>query len=330
MFLILSYAIICLIIFFLITKISYKLNLVDIPNKRKSHLKPTAFTGGLALCIIYVVSAYLFSFPKKEFDLILYIAFLVGIVGFLDDRYDLNAIQKLNLQIIPVIYMIFFENFFLKQLGDYNYFIIQLGNFSTPFTIICVLLLMNAFNYFDGLDGTLSFASISTFCILIFLTLNSISILYLKILIIPIIIFLFFNFSIIKLPKLFLGDSGSLLLGFITSFTLIYFANIKLTHPILLAFSISIFVYEFISINLIRIMSKNKIFKPGKDHLHHILFKKYKSIFFANFLIFFFNITFFLLGYLSFTLLNSLAALVVFIITFVSYFLLRFKYRKSG
>ena len=62
---------------------------------------------------------------------------------------------------------------------------------------------------------------------------------------IPTLIFLFFNFSLLNFPKLFLGDSGSLLFGFLISFILIYAAKYNLTHPILLAWSVAIFVYEF-------------------------------------------------------------------------------------
>ena len=77
--------------------------------------------------------------------------------------------------------------------------------------------------------------------------------------------FLLFNFSIFKLPKLFLGDSGSLLLGFIVAFTLIYLKNNSEIHPILLAWSISIFVFEFLSIHIIRFRINKKIFQPGQD-----------------------------------------------------------------
>jgi UDP-GlcNAc:undecaprenyl-phosphate GlcNAc-1-phosphate transferase len=61
---------------------------------------------------------------------------------------------------------------------------------------------------------------------------------------------------VFKLPKLFLGDSGSLSLGFIVSFILIYFANQEIAHPIILAWSVSIFVFEFLSLNIQRIKKK--------------------------------------------------------------------------
>lgn len=321
----LIYSSISFLILISISKISYKLNLVDIPNKRKTHIKPTAYTGGLALCIIYIFSIYLFNFSSQKLDLILSIAFLIGIIGFIDDKYRLNVGEKLSLQVIPIIYLILLENFNLNSLGDYNYFRIELNSFSVPFSLLSVLFLINSFNYFDGLNGSLSFTLISVLCILFFLVPKDNSQLFLTVILMPILFFLCFNFSIFKLPRLFLGDSGSLLLGFIISFTLIYLANQNIVHPILLAFSVSVFVYEFISINLVRLINKKKIFSAGKDHLHHILLKKNKSLFLTNFTIFLGNIVFFLFGYFSFKFINPLTSLILFITFFIIFFILRKK-----
>jgi len=319
------YLILSLLIFIFLTKISYKLDLVDIPNKRKKHLKPTAFTGGLALSISYILAIYLFNFSNSKLDIILSMGFLIAIVGLIDDKYNLNVGGKLSLQTIPIIYLIILENFNLNQIGDYNYFKVELGSFSIPFSVICVIFLINAFNYFDGLDGTLSFTSISTLCILIFLSLNNNNILFLIVTIIPIVIFLCFNFSIFKIPKLFLGDSGSLLLGFIISFTIMHFANQNFIHPILLSFSISIFVYEFISVNIIRLQNKKAIFSAGQDHLHYILFKKNNSLLQTNFIISALNVIFFVVGYLSYKIINPLASLILFAVCFIIYFFIRKK-----
>ena len=322
---IIVYSLVSFLILFSVSAISYKLNLLDIPNKRKMHLKPTAYTGGLALCFIYIFAIFLFNFPSQKLNLILSIAFLIGVVGFIDDKYSLNVGGKLSLQIIPIIYLILLENFNLNQIGDYDYFNLELNSFSVPFTLLSVMFLINSFNYFDGLDGTLSFVTISVLGILFFLIPDEKTQLYLITILLPILIFLCFNFSIFKLPKLFFGDSGSLLLGFIISFTVIYLANQKIVHPILLAFSISIFVYEFLSINLIRIINKKKIFSAGVDHLHHILLKKNKSLFLTNFLISIMNIIFFIFGYLSFKFINPLTSLILFLVLFIIFFILRKK-----
>ena len=323
---ILIYSLISFLVLISISKISYNLDLVEAPNKRKIHLKPTAYTGGLGLCLMYIIAIFFFDFSSEKLNLILSIAFLIGIVGFVDDKYNLNVGGKLSLQILPIIYLIILENLSLNHIGNYNYFKLELNSFSIPFTIISILFLINSFNYFDGLDGVLGFSTISTLGILLFLTPNENIKLFLIIILIPILFFLCFNFSIFKLPKLFLGDSGSLLLGFILAFTLIYLSIQKEVHPILLAFTVSIFAYEFLSINLIRLKNKKKLFKAGQDHLHHQLFKYTKSIFQTNLFISLANIILFIVGYTSFLLIGPLASLILFIVFFIIFLILRNKY----
>ena len=326
------YILLSFIILFLCGKLSYRLNLVDLPNKRKIHSKATAFTGGIAISLILLFAIILFDDFNRTISLILSISFLVSIVGLIDDKYNLNTGGKLSLQIIPIFYLLIFENLTLNQIGDYAYFNLDLGAFALPFTLLSLLFLINAFNYFDGIDGLLGISSLSVIAILLFLAslnmshflVREINIqIFLYSISIPIGIFLLFNFSFFNLPKLFLGDSGSLLLGFLISFTLIYFANQNFIHPILLAWSVVIFVYEFLSINLIRIKNKQMVFKPGQDHIHHILLRKTNSIFFTNFLISSFNIILFTIGFLSYSLINELTSLVLYVVLFILFFFIR-------
>ena len=320
------YLISSFIILFVSGKVSYQVNLVDLPSKRKIHLKATAYTGGIIISLIYLFSLKIFNLNIKEINMIISVSFLISIVGLIDDKYHLNAGGKLSLQIISVLYLIAFENLYLIHIGDYNYFKLELGTFSIPFTLLCVLYLINSFNYFDGIDGTLSFTFTSVILILFFLIPDKNIRIYLIIFLIPVVIFLLFNFSFLKLPKLFLGDSGSLLLGFIISFLLIFTSNENIIHPILLAWSVVIFVYEFLSINIIRLTNKKGLFQPGRDHLHYILFKKSKSIFLTNFIIFFSNILLFSIGYSIYLFINALASLILFIFMFMIYFYIRNKF----
>jgi UDP-GlcNAc:undecaprenyl-phosphate GlcNAc-1-phosphate transferase len=192
-----------------------------------------------------------------------------------------------------------------------------------------VLFLINAFNYFDGMDGSLGFGTISVLIILYFLTYDQTFQLFLLIILLPLIIFLCFNFSLFNLPKLFLGDSGSLLFGFVISFILIHLAIKNVVHPMLLAWSVVIFVYEFLSINIIRLKNNQNLFKAGQDHLHHILFKNTDSIFLTNLFISITNIILFLIGYYSFLIMGSLSSLILFISFFIIFLFLRNKYSKK-
>ena len=270
-----------------------------------------------------------FNILDRKLNLIISIAFLTSIIGLIDDRYHLNVGGKLSLQIVPIFYLITFENFFLDQIGNYNYFQLELGVFKLPFTIISVLFLTNAFNYFDGLDGTLSFTTISVLGILYFLLIDHNFQYLFLIILIPISVFLFFNFSLFKLPKLFLGDSGSLFLGFIFSFILNHLNNLNIFHPILLAWSIVIFVYEFLAINFIRLVNNQDPFIAGQDHLHHLLFKDTKSIFLTYVIISSLNIFLFFLGYISFVLLSSLTSLILFKFFFILFLFFRKIYSKK-
>ena len=320
---IIGYVILSFLILYFCSKISYNFNLVDKPNKRKIHTKNTAYTGGIAISIILLFAILLFDNFNPTISLIITISFLISIVGTIDDKYNLNIGGKLSLQIIPIFYMIIFENLFLIQLGDYKFFSLDLGTFSIPFTLLAVLFLINAFNYFDGIDGLLSLTSTSVLVILFFLTSKNNShylvieqdiYFFLIVLAIPILIFLIFNFSFLKIPKLFLGDGGSLLLGFIISFLLIYFAKENFIHPMLLAWSVVIYVYEFLSINLIRMKNKQMVFKPGLDHLHYLMIKNKNSVFFTNLFIVSLNLLLFSIGYSSFIFINETASLILFII----------------
>jgi len=322
------YSLLSFLLLFLCAKISYKIKLIDIPGKRKDHPTATAYTGGIAISTALVSSILLLNISNDSFNLILSIAFLISIIGLIDDKFNLSVINKLSLQIIPILYLTISQNLILNELGDYNYFQLQLGIFGIPFTLICVLFLINSFNYFDGMDGILSFSSISVLSILYFLIPNHELQFFLLTIFIPISVFLCFNFSLFKLPKMFLGDSGSLPIGFIISFILIYIANHNLIHPILLAWSVVIFVYELLSINLIRLKNKKKLFLAGHDHLHHILFRNSNSIFITNFTISSLNIILFIIGYLSFSLVSPMASLILFISFFIIFFIFRNKYLK--
>jgi UDP-GlcNAc:undecaprenyl-phosphate GlcNAc-1-phosphate transferase len=324
------YLFISFLLMYIFSKLSYKLNLVDIPNKRKIHNNPTVYTGGVAISFIFCFSIIWIDFSINTLNQILSIAFLMSLIGFIDDKLRLNVGGKLSLQILPIFYLIFSQNLYLTSLGDYDYFSIGLGAFEIPFSLLAVLFLINSFNYFDGLDGTLCFTFISVLLILYFLIPDRNIQYYLVFLSIPIFIFTLFNFSLLNLPKMFLGDSGSLFLGFVISFLLIYLAKQNLVHPILLAWSIAIYVFEFLSINIIRLKFKKNIFQAGLDHLHHLLHKKLKTIFLTNLVIILIQLILFIIGYLSFFYINKITSLILFVIIFFIYLFLRSKFKVTN
>ena len=135
------YSLLSFFLLFSCARISYKFGLVDLPDERKIHSTATAYTGGIAISIAFVLSILLFQISINKLNLILSIAFLICIIGFIDDRFDLTVGSKLSLQIIPIFYLIILENLALNHLGDYYYFKLNLGSFVVPFTLLAVLFL---------------------------------------------------------------------------------------------------------------------------------------------------------------------------------------------
>ena len=176
---------------------------------------------------------------------------------------------------IPVLYFTYNISF-ISNLGNYEYFNSDLKKFSHFFTIGCFLLLINAVNYVDGIDGMLSSLSIVTFVYILILIPN-IYYPYILPFIIFLSIYLLFNFNI--LPKQFIGDAGSLGLGFaISSYSIIFTQYFKLIHPSIIIWCLGFFVYEFLSINIIRIKNKKNVFQRDLNFIFNYLSLKFNKL----------------------------------------------------
>jgi UDP-GlcNAc:undecaprenyl-phosphate GlcNAc-1-phosphate transferase len=319
---------ISLIINYLGIIIFRKFKLLDIPNKRKLHKIGIPFCGGICIGVCLLISIIVFEYEDNFLNLIVVYAFLMAVMGLIDDGFKINVGSKLIFQILPIFILIFYYNIKIEDIGDYNFIgKIELGSFSNLFTIFCVYLIINSTNYLDGADGTLALNIILSLISLIFI-LNNASLdltKFIFILFLFLSIFLLFNLEIFNLPKLFLGDSGSLMLGFVISFLIIYVYLRYNIHPSLLCWILAFYVYEFLAVNIIRLKKKISIFKAGKDHIHHILINKFKSISKTNLIILSFNFFLISFGNLIYRFSNELTSLISFILFFFVYLIIRIK-----
>ena len=315
------------LILILLDKAAKKFNFLDYPSKRKKHTKPTPYIGGLALSFGFLSLYYLLSINELFINLILMNAFLMSLIGLLDDKFDLNPFVKLFLQSIPVIILIS-QGLYLSDLGEYEIIgKIGLGYYAKFFTFLCCLLILNSFNYIDGIDGLLAtlfiniFISFSLICYFldeIYISQNLIFFIF------PVIVFFIFNISLFKLPKIFLGDSGSNFLGFLTGFMMILLYIKFSIEPTILIWPVALIIFDFLSTSIIRIIKKYKLFQSGNDHIHYQLMKKFKlDIKEINLTLNIINIFFTFLGVSIFYFFGALYSITGFIILFFLY--LRFK-----
>jgi len=263
------------------------LNCYDYPvAHRKIHNKKIANFGGF-LILVNIIIFYFFLYKNNEISNQDFF-FIIGSViffflGYFDDKLDINAYLKFFFQIIFILLLVFFNNDLLIK-NIYISFLnkkILLGEFSIFFTILCYLLFINAFNMLDGINLS---AAIYSILLLFFLYLQKNNIIFI-VLITSLIFFLIKNYQ----NKLFLGNNGSTLLGFILSYFLIDLNRTKIISVEEIFLVMIIPGLDMLRLYIQRIYNKKNPFKADLDHLHHILLKKFnynKAIIYLSLILF--------------------------------------------
>ncbi|QLK85522.1 glycosyltransferase family 4 protein [Staphylococcus sp. 17KM0847] len=251
--------------------ISKKLDIVDKPNIRKVHTKPISMMGGAVVLISFFIGVWLGNPIEREIKPLLLGAIVIYLVGLIDDLYDLKPTLKLLGQIVAASIVVMYGvtiDFISLPMG----LTIHFGWLSIPITILWFVAIINAINLIDGLDGLaagVSTIALITVAFIAILQGNIFIIMICSVLIGALLGFLVFNFHP---AKIFLGDNGALLLGFIIGFvSLLGFKNITL---ISLFFPVVILAVPFIDtlFAMIRRFKKGQhIMQADKSHLHHKL-----------------------------------------------------------
>ena len=260
--------------------------LVDIPDRsRKFHSRPTPLTGGVGIFIGLVLSGKLYIDLNNlngyvpEFTYYLMVSSLPILLLFLIDDYKgLKVSQRLLIQACITLFMIYTTGIQLESFGNLLGFgSINLGILSIPVTIFCVVGMMNAFNMIDGINGLCSGCAMISLLLIGFHS----GFIYDSMLILIIgsmIGFLIFNLRIFgKKRGVFLGDSGSNLIGFWVAWSAIYCSQNLLydCQPITMIWFVAIPLLDCIGLIFARLKKGISISSPGRDHIHHKLMNKY-------------------------------------------------------
>ena len=256
-----------------VAKLAIKIGAVDKPNERKVHTKIMPRMGGLAIYLSFFIVLFLsHDMAKQHIGLLIGCTVLV-LVGIIDDKTDMPAKIKLLGQILAACIVVvsgvrveFMTNFILG--GVFPLYI-----FSVPFTVLWIVAITNAVNLIDGLDGLAAGTSIiaaATMAISGYATGQTEMASMALILIGASLGFLKYNFHP---AKIFMGDTGSMFLGYNLSVLAIMgftksFTVLSLVTPILV---LAIPILDTLFAIIRRKMNNKPIFKPDKNHLHHCL-----------------------------------------------------------
>ena len=289
-----------LLLIFNFQKISKILNIYDRPDgKLKLHKTKTPIVGGVILIINFsIVLLYQFLFSKEFliFDIheihnleilsILILIYGFFFLGLFDDKFHLNPSKKIIFSILIILITILLNknliiNNFNLTFYDQRIFFEKT---SIIFTIFCFLILINSLNFYDGINGQSCLIFLAFF---IYLFLKSDLNLFYLFCIIPILIIMFLNFK----DMLFLGDGGIYLLSNILAISLICEYNIKknINYADEIFFLLLLPGLDLVRLTIRRLFNSTNPFFGDRQHIHHLLIRRY-SLVFSNIILFFLSI----------------------------------------
>jgi UDP-GlcNAc:undecaprenyl-phosphate/decaprenyl-phosphate GlcNAc-1-phosphate transferase len=261
-------------------KLIVRFKLYDHPDLRKEHSMPIPTMGGIAVCAGMIISCLLwFRFSKDLFTVSFFFSILVLlIIGIMDDLNDLRARNKLVLQ-LGLASLIAFSG---VRITNFNGI---LGIDELPLTaqytltIIAITGITNSFNLIDGIDGLAGGLGFMSLIILgLFLTLCG----DLNIALIAFALaggllgFLYYNFNP---ARIFMGDTGSLVLGFVVAVLSVRLIQLNSSSNFIVLQNVPVFalslvlipVFDTLRVFALRIWKGKSPFDPDKTHIHHLL-----------------------------------------------------------
>lgn len=261
-----------------IIRVSYRKQLMDVPGNRSSHTQKVPRLGGVAIYFAIVVVSGIFSsemlFQVTFFSAALVILFFIGLM---DDLLVVAPRKKLITQLISALMIVVganirIESFFgLFGIYELSYWI------SVLFTVFTIILIINSYNLIDGIDGLAAGVGIiiSLCFVFIFFRLYDYAMGYLAIAIMAsLLAFLYFNLS--SQYKIFMGDTGSMVVGYLIAFMAIKFINLSSMSWVMIksgaVLAIAILIVPLIdtlSVIIIRLMKKESPLKADRNHIHH-------------------------------------------------------------
>jgi UDP-GlcNAc:undecaprenyl-phosphate GlcNAc-1-phosphate transferase len=259
--------------------LSARLHLVDLPNQRKQHVGAIPLIGGIAVFFGVLVSTLL-TLPQDPALLVwLCCGVVIVVLGAIDDAHDISPWLRLGVQSLLILCMCKVTGVTLHNLGD----IAGLGNISVRWvdlviTVVAICGAINAYNMMDGIDGLAGTMALISFFGLAILFHDSMPLLadLSQIFTLALLPYLAVNLTIPPLTrKIFLGDAGSMLLGFTIGFLVIFGSQQTAMdiafRPVTALWIIGLPLMDMVGIMVRRIRKGQSPLRPDRNHLHHIL-----------------------------------------------------------
>ncbi len=270
----------------IVLKIAREKHFVVKPNKRMSHTGEIPNIGGIDICFSFLISYLLFEYNVlQEAQFLLIGAVIIVLVGFIDDILDLTPTAKLLGEILAGVSLIGFADIRLSHLHNF----LGIGEINIVWSFLIsffvLIVIVNALNLVDGVDGLASGLGI-LYCLCFALYFQFSDIIGWAVLAYSMVgslgVFFFYNVFGKSKRKIFMGDSGALLLGYILTAFVFKFCEINAYHevpanmhctaaPAVAICLLSVPLFDTLRVMFTRIMQHKSPFHPDKNHVHHLL-----------------------------------------------------------
>lgn len=259
-----------------------RFGLLDHAGGRKRHGDPIPLTGGISLTLGFVAALF-FSSPVLVHFSVLFVAMaLLFAVGLLDDLGEVSPSGKLIVQVLAALFMTSWANHFLVNLGDlFDRGPFELRNWGIPLTVFATVAVINGFNMLDGMDGLaggLAFGVLGFFAAFAALLGDVVAVKFLVVLLGALAGFLIFN-----LPhpwrgrrRTFMGDTGSLILGFVVAWFSIDLTQRPGPHvpPVVMLWVVGVVLLDLFTVTVRRVIRRRDPALPDRGHIHHLLLRR--------------------------------------------------------
>ena len=301
----------------IVKKIAIHIDALDIPNARKVHKVPIPRLGGLGIYAGFLLGYMLFGRESIQMNAVLIGSFIIIITGMIDDIRPVPARYKILGQIAAAMVIPFYGGIVLQDMSAFGLYF-NFGGFASIITVIFIVAIMNCINFIDGLDGLAGGIAAIYFLMIgiiaVMFRSSGLDVILTFVMLGATLGFLVHNFHP---ASIFMGDSGSLFLGYIISvISLLGYKNVTFTSLIVPIFLLAIPIMDTLFAIIRRMLKHESIAMPDKCHLHHQLLKLNFSVTKAVLIIYFIDILF-AIASIIYVMDDSNAGIIIYSLLFI-------------
>lgn len=266
-----------IVLLLVLRRLAVPLGLLDRPGGRKKHENTVPLVGGISMFLAFALSDWVGDQTLGQYSSFLVGSLVLVVIGALDDRHELSSAVRFLAQIASALIMALAGGVVLRDLGEVGFGggLFELGLFAVPLTVFATVGVINALNMSDGIDGLaglVTLVALGCLALVAYWEDSASQLPILGLMVSVVLAFLVFNLGFGR-ALVFMGDAGSMFLGFALAWFLIDFTQgeDRLMPPAVALWVVAVPLIDTVAMMLRRILKGRSPFSPDREHFHHVL-----------------------------------------------------------